>query len=336
MIPWSGRSRRVLLAALAWTAGAGLIAVLILNQDMDNLSRALRTAGWWFPVFLLTFAATLALDSQGWRVVIPSEPPVALPALMVRRWIGISVNTLLPVAQLGGEVVRAHLLRTWGLAGPIAAASVIVDLTIGLLTQVLLALLALLLLSSLLGSGEGLAGLWLGVALFGLLIAAFFCLQRQGLIRHLGGLVDRLFKGTGWRQVVDDAAALDREVQRTYRQKRRLVACFFWRLLGWLWPAFELWLLFWLLGLPISLAEAVALEMVGQIVRSAGFGIPGGLGVQEGGVVLAAGWLALPPELALAAMLVRRLRDVATSLTGLAGWFVIERRHRWQAGDAVS
>lgn len=53
---------------------------------------------------------------------------------MVRRWIGMSVNALLPVAQFGGEIVRAHLLRRLGPDGPAAAASVIVDLTVGMLT----------------------------------------------------------------------------------------------------------------------------------------------------------------------------------------------------------
>jgi hypothetical protein len=55
--------------------------------------------------------------------------------MVVRRWIGSSVNGLLPTAQVGGEIVRADLLSRVGVAGPAAAASVVVDLTAGLATQ---------------------------------------------------------------------------------------------------------------------------------------------------------------------------------------------------------
>ena len=68
------------------------------------------------------------------------------------------------------------------------------------------------------------------------------------------------------------------------------------------------------------------MEAIGQIVKTAGFGILGGLGVQEGGVMLAASWLAIPVDLALAAMLIRRIRDLACNLIGLVVWPVLGGR----------
>ena len=124
-----GSRRQRLIAALAWMIGLGVIVTLIAQQDSGDLLDALAAAGWWLPVFFATYACTLLLDSLGWRAVIAHAAPIGLAGLVVRRWIGTSVNALLPVAQLGGEIVRGRLLRQLGPDGPAAAASVVVDLT---------------------------------------------------------------------------------------------------------------------------------------------------------------------------------------------------------------
>ncbi len=312
------------MAVLFWAIGVGLIAALILQQDSAQLLDALSVAGWWLPVLFTSYAGTVLLDSLGWRAVIVHAEAVGIRGLMVRRWIGMSVNTLLPVAQLGGEIVRARLLRQLGPDGPAAAASVIVDLTVGLATQIVFALLGLVLVASVLGFDAGLVKLGLGLALFALLIAIFATLQRQGLITGLAHRLGRWVKGPAWQQTLSNAAELDQLITSLYRQRDRLLLCGSWRLLGWLWPSLEFWLLFWLLGHPIAITEAIMLEAIAQIVRSAGFGIPGGLGVQEGGVMLAAAWLGMPTELALAAMLTRRVREFACGLTGLFVWLTLE------------
>ncbi|MEZ5932375.1 MAG: flippase-like domain-containing protein [Alphaproteobacteria bacterium] len=318
------RTRKRILAALAWIVGLGVIGLLIAQQDSAELIEALSAAGWWLPVFVLAFLGTLVLDSLGWRAVILHDRPVALVGLVVRRWVGVSVNALLPVAQLGGEVVRARLLRQLGPSGPIAAASVIVDLTIGLLTQIFFALLGLLLAVVVLGADRNLISLGLGLSLFAVLVLAFALLQMRGTLTSSVDLIGRFVTNGVWLQLAESAARLDEQIRAIYAQKRRVLVCGFWRLLGWLWPCLELWLIFWILGHPISLAEAVMLEAVAQVVRSAGFGIPGGLGVQEGGVMLAATLLGVPTELALAAMLIRRVREFACGLAGLVTWLLLE------------
>ncbi len=316
--------RRNLAAVLAWMIGLGVIIALIAHQDSVDLLDALAVAGWWLPVFFVTYTGTLLLDSLGWRAVIAYAGPISLGGLIVRRWVGASVNALLPVAQLGGEIVRARLLRWLGPAGHVAAASVIVDLTVGLLTQIVFALIGLLLLSLVLGVDDGLIKLGLGLALFSVLVVVFATLQTRGIIASSVHLIGRFVKGNAWLQLSDNADLLDQQIRSIYQQKNRLFVCACWRLLGWLWPCLELWLIFWILGHPISLTQAVILEAVAQVVRSAGFGIPGGLGVQEGGVMLAANLLAIPTELALAAMLIRRIREFICGLVGLFVWLTLE------------
>ena len=311
---------------LVWAIGLALIAGLVVHHRDAGLLEAAAVAGWWLPLFALTHVCGYCLDSLGWRAVIRAPRPLGLAALAVRRWIGISVNSLLPVVQLGGEVVRARLLAREGLAGRVAAASVIVDITVGLLTMALFTGAAALLAAYLVGGTATLARVGLGVGVFGALVCAFAALQTRGLFGSIAGVLERLGQGAIWRRLTDNAAQLDGEVRSVYGEWKRILLCGCWRLMGWLWPCLELWLLLWLLGHPVSLAEAIVLEATGQAVRGAGFAIPGGLGIQEGGVLLAASWLGVPTELALVAMLIRRARELAFGMAGLVVWSLLEGR----------
>jgi uncharacterized membrane protein YbhN (UPF0104 family) len=161
--------------------------------------------------------------------------------------------------------------------------------------------------------------------LFALLLAGFAGLQRQGLFSLLARPVGRLASGPAWQRLVGGAAALDGEIGERYRRPGTLAACAAWRGLGWLIGGVELWLAFWVLGRPVELAAALALESLGQAVRSAGFLVPGGLGLQEGGVLLGGIWLGLPAEAVLAAALLKRAREIVYGLPGLIAWAIVER-----------
>jgi uncharacterized membrane protein YbhN (UPF0104 family) len=121
------------------------------------------------------------------------------------------------------------------------------------------------------------------------------------------------------------SAALDGEIGERYRRPGTLAACAAWRGLGWLFGGVELWLAFWVLGRPVELAAALALESLGQAVRSTGFLVPGGLGLQEGGVLLGGIWLGLPAKAVLAAALLKRAREIVSGLPGLIAWAIVER-----------
>ena len=59
------------------------------------------------------------------------------------------------------------------------------------------------------------------------------------------------------------------------------------------------------------------LESLGQAIRGAAFAIPGSLGVQEGGYLLLAPLVGLPPDAALALSLAKRAREILLGLPGL-------------------
>jgi len=78
------------------------------------------------------------------------------------------------------------------------------------------------------------------------------------------------------------------------------------------------------LGAEASFAQAFAIEALIQLVSSAAFLIPGGLGVQEGGFVLIGGLLGFDAPTCLALAGARRVRDLLFYVPGLLAWQVAE------------
>jgi putative membrane protein len=313
-----------LFGTLAWLVGLGLIAALIAANDVDQVAAAVALAGWSIGLIGLAHLGTLLADTLGWRVLLRPPQQPSLRSMMIKRWIGNSVNALLPVAQVGGELVRARLLARAGIGGPVAGASVVVDVTTGLVTQVAFVLLGIGLYLELQGGAVWLLQAGAGIAIFSLLLLGFGWLQRRGLFLRLARMFEQATRGRAWQGLVGSAVALDREIVLGYDDRTRLALCAGWRLLGWLWGSAEVWLAFWLLGHPVGVAEAVILESLGQTMRSVGFMLPGGLGAQEGGILAGGLVLGIAPELALAIALIKRARELAYGVPGLVAWALVD------------
>jgi uncharacterized membrane protein YbhN (UPF0104 family) len=80
------------------------------------------------------------------------------------------------------------------------------------------------------------------------------------------------------------------------------------------------------MGVSTGFAEAVLLESLSLAARSAAFPIPSGWGAQEAALIALATLTGLPAETALALGLVKRAREFAIGLPGLAAWAIAERR----------
>ena len=75
-----------------------------------------------------------------------------------------------------------------------------------------------------------------------------------------------------------------------------------------------------LLGVPVSLVQAVMLESLLQLVRTASFFIPGNLGTQEAGLAFFIQLLGYHPALGVAASLLKRARQIVWTGIGFAIW----------------
>jgi uncharacterized membrane protein YbhN (UPF0104 family) len=75
-----------------------------------------------------------------------------------------------------------------------------------------------------------------------------------------------------------------------------------------------------------SLAQAIAIESIGQGIRAAAFAIPGGLGVQDGGLIAVCAVFGVPAEVALAVALLKRIAEIVLGVPSLLAWQALEGR----------
>lgn len=328
--------------AIALALGVCLITGLIVWSGAADVLRVVATIGWGALIVSLFRFALLIFDTLSWRAVLDAATRPSIGRLFWVRWIADSINTLLPVARIGGEFVRARLLardsaggmNPGPISGAVAGASVMVDVTAGIVTQFLFSVVGVVAFIVLVrGDAGNSVSLLAGLALFGLGLVIFYKIQHAGPFLKLARWVEAMAGDANWLRMTGGAAALDGAVVGLYRRRLAFVHCCFWRIVGWTAGAAEVWLIMYFLGHPISLMEAFVLESLGQAARSAGFLVPGGLGVQEGGIMLVGAQLGLTLELALALSLVKRVRELAIGAPGLIAWQITEGRLAWNAAS---
>jgi len=339
--PRAGKpSRRGRLGRIAWLAGLGgaaLLAVLVLLAGWTAIAAAFARAGWALLLVLPARVLTLALDTHGWRLLLaPSDPRRAAGPLFL-FWVASvreAVNRLLPAAGVGGEVVGVRLMRLRIADTAAVAASVVVEILLTIAVLYLFCGLGLVLMTRL---AAGARQVWAIAA--GLLLSLPLPLLAWWLLRHgapfarLEALAARLL-GPGKRIALGlDGARLDAAVRRLFGQPARLLRAGGWSLLSYLAGSFETWYALRLLGHPVGVEAALAIEALTQATRHANFLVPAGLGVQEAATLLFGHLAGVGGEVALSLALVKRMRELVFGVPALLSWHWVELR---QAGAALS
>jgi putative membrane protein len=307
---------------IAWLLGVALLAALVALNHPARVLDAVAALRLWLILVVLYHAVPLFFDVLAWHRLFAAPPPFA--ALYGIRWIAEGVNGLFPVPHLG-ELLRAHWTGRIARGGE-AGASVVVDLTLGVTTQVLFALLGVALFIFLAHGGALLRGLLIAVAVLVFCGASFYFLQRAGLFALIVAVARRWSASARRLLDIDDARALDARVRALYRRRATILSSAFWRFIGWLAGAGETWLILYGLGRPVSLLEAMMLESLSQAARTAAFAIPGGLGVQDGALLLLCAQLGLGAETGLALSLAKRCREFALGAPALFTGYLIQAR----------
>jgi putative membrane protein len=236
-----------------------------------------------------------------------------------------AVNVLLPVAQVGGEIAGARIMTFFGVPAALSGASVLVDIFMQVVSLFLFTLTGIALFA-MDGADNALLGpILLGAAIMGLALAGFFLAQRFGgaklLDRGLMMLADRF----GWSALANLASLHDNLV-RIYADVPRLALAMVVHIAVWFVGAFEVLVALRLMGFPITFADAVVIESLGQAVRAAAFLVPGALGVQEAGFVAICSAFGIPAPAALALSLVKRVPELIIGPPFLFVWHAHEAK----------
>src|SRR2546429_688290 len=177
--------RRMRLAVrIALLLGLAVMVLLIAREGPSAILTPLARAGWVLLWLVPLHALPLLLDVLGWRALITRRTAVA--RLFWIATVREAINRLLPVANIGGEIAGIRLLLESGVAGPVAAASVIMEVLLTIISQYLFVALGVVCLLRLSGAvalaGDVLVGLGGRLPLIALLVA---------LLRH-GSVFERL------------------------------------------------------------------------------------------------------------------------------------------------
>ena len=314
MNPWA---RGVCLAA-----GIALLALVLREADLDAVASAAAAFGVTAMLAVLAlYAVEFLADTAGWHLAVTSVPFDAgwLRRLFAARLVGEAVNAATPLAGMGGEPVKAWLLkRRHAIGYGESAASLVIARTVNLLALLPFAGIGLMLAASdprLPGAYAAAAGT--GLAVLAVATLAFFAVQRFRAASNLARRVGR----AGVRHSTRIEGFDDRTARFYTRHRRRFALALALAFSNWFTGALGVFVTMRFLGVEMSMADAWVLESFTQLVRAGTFFIPASIGAQEGVYVLVAGALTGNPAAGLAAALIRRCRDLLWIAAGLAaGW----------------
>jgi putative membrane protein len=307
----------------ATAVGVAVLALLVWYAGAGSVLRRLAALGWGAPLVLVPYLLINALDTLGWRCTLPSPHVHRVPflSLYLVRMAGEAVNSVTPTAAVGGEPVKAQLLRAYGIAGSDAAASVVIAKTALVVSQAAFVLIGLAALFERLERRTA-GAIWVTVLI---LVCALFAVVLVGLQRR--GPVSAVWRGLRWLAprspriagLESAARAVDARLADYYRIERRgFVLATLWHLAAWLLGVGEVVLIMELLDTPITLLDALIIEALAQPIRAVAVIVPGGLGLQEVGGVALASSLGVPEAAGVALWLLKRAREIVFDVVGLA------------------
>lgn len=291
---------------LIFLAGIAVLAGLAVWAGLPAIGRAfaiLGAAG--FLVIVLAHLPLVGLMGLAWWSI--GRAAGRLAGFVAARLARDAVAELLPFSQLGGFAAGVRVLSLTGVPARAAAHSLFADLLMEFLAKLPYAL-----------AGLGLLA-WLrpGNALPSYVVLTIAALVGVAFVLWLcRGLFSRFVPRILGRWLGPDSEPLPKLDQ--------LLASGLLHILGWTLGGVEAWVTLRLVGISVSVAQALAIDSLVTSLRTFGFFVPAALGVQEAAYVLVCGLFGLPPGVAMAFSLVRRARDLLLGLAGLALWHKME------------
>jgi uncharacterized protein (TIRG00374 family) len=314
---WRGVPPGVARAARLALLLAGLAAIgwLVHEVGLAAIATTFRRLGWRLIVLLtVPFPISAIFDTLGWRVLLRGHE-VPFGVLLRARLAGEAVNLTTPTASVGGEPLKAYLLRPHVPLAE-ALASVVVDKTTVIAGQALLLVVGIWIAAELSPSRALVESMIALLAVEIVCIGGFVMAQVLGVFGGGARVLGRIGVGSAQR-FQGGLDSLDRWLQRFYRERRgRLAASALLHAAGWATGGLEIYLVLAFLGIEASAMAALAIDAFGAAVKFASFMIPASLGALEGGYGAFFDAFGFAGALGLSYSLIRRLREGVWAAVG--------------------
>lgn len=295
--------------------GIVLLGVIVANTDIGEAVHLVVRMEWGIAVVLLIYLATFLGDTASWHITLRAVPLSGgwFYRLWLVRMIGEAFNNTLPAGGVGGEPIKAVLLKQrFDVAYDDGAASLFLAKTVTMISLIGFLAIGFLLMRN----AEGVpayfstvAGIGLGVLCAAIL--AFFLIQRFGASSAAIVWLSRLSRLRRLTSAIQHISGVERKFEEFYAgSPRRFVAALLVAFAVWVVSIAEVYYALLFLGHPVSWGEAWIIEAGTQLVRTGTFFIPASLGTLDGALLLLCSAFTGSPTAGVAVVLARRSRDI--------------------------
>ncbi len=272
-------------------------------------------------VILLPMILVYGLEAWGWRLTLGAYAErVGFLRLWAIRMAGETVNATTPAAYVGGEPLKAYLLKRYGVPMVEGMASVITAKTTMTLAQVLFILLGLGLAFWIMDAASHYwMAMFVSLGLLAFSVGLFVMFQRYGLgMGCLTMLRMCKIRLAFLEKRESQLQEMDATIRRFYSENRRTffigLGTFF---LAWLCETLEVYAILYYLGMEIDVWTSISIAALTVFIKGGTFFIPGSLGAQEGGYTLLLMSFGYTEVTGITFALIRRLREILWIVIGL-------------------
>jgi uncharacterized protein (TIRG00374 family) len=315
------------------------LATIVVHIGPSRISSTVASLGAVVvAVTVLPSVVMYILDNYGWRFTLGKHRTVvSFLRLFMIRAAGEFLNATTPTGGVGGEPLKATLLKNYSIPTGEGLASVVVAKTTMTIAQIIYIVL-----------GMGL-GVWLllpvtptatdvnwgmtvgfSVALLVFVTALFLVMQWQGLFSSLFKILAVCRIHIAFLEARrKDLLSVDASVVGFYRRdKVPFILSTTSFLCGWFMEAVEVYVMLRCLGEPIDPFTAISIDALSTVIKGGASFIPGSVGVQEGGIVLLLRAHGYGDVTGITLALLRRLRELIWIAIGVVCLAIQIRTHR--------
>ena len=246
--------------------GLALLGVVAVSVELEQVWQSLARFGVFaVAVVLFIYLLEFVFDCATWQSCLPSLPlrPAWFRRLFLVRLAGEAFNALTPLGGMGGEPVKALLLRKrYGVHYQDSAASLVLAKTMAVTGLIAFLIVGFFILAN----EQRIPAQYKWIAIIGLCtlapaIAAFYAVQRYKLTSKLAARIGTYPRLRRLHEVLHHLEAFDDRLAAFYTHaKPRVAAALTLTCLNWVMAALGLYAIVHFLGTPMSFGEAWMLE----------------------------------------------------------------------------
>ncbi len=274
---------------------------------------------------ILAHIPTLYFDSLSWAILVGKKKFSVKWAFLI-TWIANAAGKFFPTGNITGEFVKGYLGVKKGLSTSNASTTVFADLIIATFALFIISFFSFLLIvfkDSNFLSIQNSFYFHISLAIFFVTCIFIFIFIRKRALKYLLYKISKTFKVSLKKKIVLTLLKIDFQLFKLSQNKIKLFQSFFFRIIGWLCGAFEIYVFLWVIGIEASLTDVVILESLTSLIKAFAFFIPGGLGVQELAFVMIGNFLGFNPSISFSIAIGRRIREILVGLPAVLAWYLI-------------